>query len=232
MLDHSADAQGSGRNPTRRVSMLLPPTLSGPINANGPPQYDPALNAFPANASSPRLPLESPTDFRSYPSQAQAQLQIQSLSYADGPKPSSSLQKPPFKRLLSENSIMGAPGPSPPAPVASTPPGLAASLGPSSLPGSAPPPSHSTGSHTPQSQSGQSAPSENDKSRAKDAAHSAAKSFRVTLEDPCWKVLPAALKKYKINDDWKMYALFICFGNTGESQVQIYSIAAKCQNDV
>jgi hypothetical protein len=38
----------------------------------------------------------------------------------------------------------------------------------------------------------------------------------VTLEDPCWKVLPAALKKYKINDDWKQYALFICFGNTGE----------------
>lgn len=49
---------------------------------------------------------------------------------------------------------------------------------------------------------------------AKHEAHSAAKSFRVTMEDPCYKVLPAALKKYKINDDWKMYALFICFGNT------------------
>ncbi|KAI5474275.1 MAKKKK cascade protein kinase regulator Ste50, partial [Pseudohyphozyma bogoriensis] len=40
------------------------------------------------------------------------------------------------------------------------------------------------------------------------------RSFRVTLEDPCYKVLPAALKKYKINDDWKQYALFICYGNT------------------
>ncbi len=40
------------------------------------------------------------------------------------------------------------------------------------------------------------------------------KSFRVTLDDPCHKVLPAALKKYKINDDWKQYALFICYGNT------------------
>lgn len=49
------------------------------------------------------------------------------------------------------------------------------------------------------------------------SATAAAKSFRVTLEDPCWKVLPAALKKYKINDDWRMYAMFICFGNTGES---------------
>lgn len=56
--------------------------------------------------------------------------------------------------------------------------------------------------------------SHSDKSRATAAAHSAAKSFRVTMEDPCWKVLPAALKKYKINDDWKQYALFICFGNT------------------
>jgi hypothetical protein len=62
-----------------------------------------------------------------------------------------------------------------------------------------------------------SGPSDQDKSKAKDAATNAAKSFRVTLEDPCWKVLPAALKKYKINDDWKMYALFICFGNTGMS---------------
>lgn len=61
------------------------------------------------------------------------------------------------------------------------------------------------------------APSGGSSHGARDAAHSAAKSFRVTMEDPCWKVLPAALKKYKINDDWKMYALFICYGNTGES---------------
>lgn len=43
------------------------------------------------------------------------------------------------------------------------------------------------------------------------------RSFRVTLDDPCHKVLPAALKKYKINDDWRQYALFICYGNTGSS---------------
>lgn len=40
------------------------------------------------------------------------------------------------------------------------------------------------------------------------------KSFRVTLDDPCYKVLPAALKKYRINDDWRKYALFICYGKT------------------
>jgi hypothetical protein len=42
------------------------------------------------------------------------------------------------------------------------------------------------------------------------------KSFKVSLEDPAYKVLPAALKKYKINnDDWQNYAMFICFGAAG-----------------
>ncbi|KAL7423775.1 hypothetical protein Q5752_001359 [Cryptotrichosporon argae] len=48
-----------------------------------------------------------------------------------------------------------------------------------------------------------------DARRAKDEAHSTARSFRVTMDDPCFKVLPAALKKYRINDDWRKYALFI-----------------------
>ena len=43
------------------------------------------------------------------------------------------------------------------------------------------------------------------------------KSFKVSLEDPAWKVLPAALKKYKINnDDWQNYAMFICYGSAGK----------------
>ncbi|EIW58736.1 uncharacterized protein TRAVEDRAFT_149101 [Trametes versicolor FP-101664 SS1] len=42
------------------------------------------------------------------------------------------------------------------------------------------------------------------------------KSFKVSLDDPAWKVLPAALKKYKINnDDWQNYAMFICYGAPG-----------------
>ncbi|KAI0788857.1 hypothetical protein C8Q75DRAFT_192738 [Abortiporus biennis] len=42
------------------------------------------------------------------------------------------------------------------------------------------------------------------------------KSFKVSLDDPAWKVLPAALKKYKIrDDDWQNYAMFICYGATG-----------------
>ena len=53
------------------------------------------------------------------------------------------------------------------------------------------------------------------------------KSFKVSLDDPAWKVLPAALKKYKINnDDWQNYAMFICYGSTGKyefSELAVYS---------
>jgi hypothetical protein len=42
------------------------------------------------------------------------------------------------------------------------------------------------------------------------------KSFKVSLDDPTWKVLPAALKKYRINNDnWQNYAMFICYGSAG-----------------
>ena len=39
------------------------------------------------------------------------------------------------------------------------------------------------------------------------------KSFRVGLEDPCYKVLPAALRKYNIQHDWRQYALYIVYGD-------------------
>ena len=39
------------------------------------------------------------------------------------------------------------------------------------------------------------------------------KSFRVSMEDPCYKVLPAALERYRINADWREYALYIVHGD-------------------
>lgn len=39
------------------------------------------------------------------------------------------------------------------------------------------------------------------------------KSFRVSMEDPCYKVLPAALKKYNIDAPADQYALYIVHGN-------------------
>jgi hypothetical protein len=49
------------------------------------------------------------------------------------------------------------------------------------------------------------------------------KSFKVSLDDPTWKVLPAALKKYRINNDnWQNYAMFICFGSTGRFSVILF----------
>lgn len=59
------------------------------------------------------------------------------------------------------------------------------------------------------------------------------KSFKVSLEDPTWKVLPAALKKYKINNDnWQNYAMFICYGSTGmlfslRSNISAYAITGN-----
>jgi bZIP factor len=41
------------------------------------------------------------------------------------------------------------------------------------------------------------------------------KSFKVSLNDPIRKVLPAVLKKYKINNDsWQDYVMFVCYGPT------------------
>ena len=33
------------------------------------------------------------------------------------------------------------------------------------------------------------------------------------MDDPCYKVLPAALKKYQINAPWDQYALYIVYGD-------------------
>ncbi|KAK4051136.1 hypothetical protein OIV83_002958 [Microbotryomycetes sp. JL201] len=80
------------------------------------------------------------------------------------------------------------------------------------------PPSTSSSAQLPSTR-----PSSSDPPRDKNAAATSSglssadnpyKNFRVTLEDPCYKVLPAALKKYKITDDWRQYALFICYGST------------------
>ncbi|KAM5355116.1 hypothetical protein ACJ41O_001762 [Fusarium nematophilum] len=40
------------------------------------------------------------------------------------------------------------------------------------------------------------------------------KSFRVAIDDPLWKVLPAALKKYNINAPAEDYSMFIVYGNS------------------
>lgn len=41
------------------------------------------------------------------------------------------------------------------------------------------------------------------------------KSFRVNLDDPCWKVLPAAMKKYDVKGREEDYRLYITYENTG-----------------
>lgn len=50
-----------------------------------------------------------------------------------------------------------------------------------------------------------------DTPRSSNAPVEVFKSFRVSLDDPCYKVLPAALKKYHINAPWEQYALYIVY---------------------
>ena len=39
------------------------------------------------------------------------------------------------------------------------------------------------------------------------------KSFRIGMDDPCYKVLPTALRKYNIQPPWDNYGLYIVYGN-------------------
>lgn len=39
------------------------------------------------------------------------------------------------------------------------------------------------------------------------------KSFKVSMDEPCRNVLPVALKKYHIDDDWRQYSLYIVHGD-------------------
>lgn len=53
------------------------------------------------------------------------------------------------------------------------------------------------------------------------AAAESFKSFRVGLDDPCYQVLRAALRKYKIQTDWREYSLFICYADQGNGLRQM-----------
>lgn len=33
------------------------------------------------------------------------------------------------------------------------------------------------------------------------------------MDDPCWKILPAALAKYKIPEPWNQYSMYIIYGD-------------------
>ncbi|WVQ97114.1 hypothetical protein IAU59_004224 [Kwoniella sp. CBS 9459] len=214
--DKSADADEpeAGPSRTRRASTLFPSSLASSTNSNAntapaapltsdTPTFQDSFTPTTVSAAYPfDSPLAANKDKDRDRDRSDAHHQL---------KPSS-VQPPPLTRLLSGNAIMAPsasspPGNTPPAQTSTSAsknalaPPVGSGLGPS-------PNSHTTSS------SSAAGPSDKAKSQANADARSAAKSFRVTLDDPCWKVLPAALKKYKINDDWKLYALFICFDNT------------------
>jgi hypothetical protein len=210
--DSQLTLQGLSRRAERRASMQFPSSLASSTTSTMPP---PPLSSdsatfkerYTSTTMNGNFPFDSPSNHLT----ANASSNNQKLG----------VQAPPLTRMMSGSSILAATA-SPPAHISTTPnihhipPNTNLQ---STNPAKAPQQTASTSAPTGQSSAAQlDGPSDQDKSKAKDAANNAAKSFRVTLEDPCWKVLPAALKKYKINDDWKKYALFICFGNTGRSR--------------
>lgn len=91
-----------------------------------------------------------------------------------------------------------------PSPSRATPPAL------NSVPNK--PKNSSPGSNGNPSNNGRQPGDSNNVSNNTSATSEGTKSFRVTLDDPCYKVLPAAMKKYNISDDWRLYALYIVYG--------------------
>lgn len=53
--------------------------------------------------------------------------------------------------------------------------------------------------------------------RNKDGLSNPMKSFRVNVDDPCYKVLPAAMKKYNVRGKEEDYRLYITYGDIGIS---------------
>lgn len=56
----------------------------------------------------------------------------------------------------------------------------------------------------------------------------ASKNVRLLLDDPCSKVIPVALRKYNVADDWQNYALCIQWGLEDNLQGWWYAILAMC----
>ena len=192
--------QGPSRQTARRASIQFPSSLASSTASNRPPLSSSSAtfkDSFTPTTSNGNYPFDSPSNH------------LSSNAQQTGPK--LGVQPPPLARMLSGNGMM----PTSTSPTTNTSNGLSLSTNTNKAQ-LQPSPSNMPADPSPAPPTQTSGPSDQEKSKAKDAANNAAKSFRVTLEDPCWKVLPAALKKYKINDDWKMYALFICFGNTGK----------------
>lgn len=69
------------------------------------------------------------------------------------------------------------------------------------------------GGHSSGGASGGGGSNNNNSSSAADDNIEIFKSFRVSIQDPCREVLPVALKRYNINEDWRQYALYIVHGD-------------------
>lgn len=195
-----ADGQSTSKA-SRRASQLFPSSLASSASSYAPAPLSSDSATF-KDSFTPTNPSAS------YPFDSPSHPPVNGSKFSANPPP-------PFTRMMSGSSIV----------TTSTPPSqtLARSLTTSATSRIIPPTLASTAtSSTALVASSTTAtsvsptPPQGMMGDLKDKSEGGTRGFRVTLDDPCWKVLPAALKKYKIDDDWKVYALFICFGTSGE----------------
>lgn len=166
-------ASGSTAKASRRSSSVFPPSQVQNSNTPQTGLSDHFNGSFTPTTNTPPYPFESPSG----PSQATKR-----------PQP------PPLVRLMSNSSLIGAPG------TLQSPSPTGQALNTQQM-------------ETSSNVSSQHPASEDKEDKTDKSVAKAAKSFKVTLEDPTFKVLPAALKKYKRGEDWRQYAMFICFGD-------------------
>ncbi|EON70039.1 hypothetical protein W97_09307 [Coniosporium apollinis CBS 100218] len=200
-LDPSAAALAASSHLTASISGGVPPATTPHTHTHAQPSpTSPAYNTTSASAQSRSFPRDGPAsrshtadDYNSYTSSySNASTLIGDRETRDlrtaTPAPLSS------RPLRSANTST-----------------TAGNSGPTSAPTDAapdPPNSGGLGPPAPYSSAASIAPS-----TATNPQVEIFKSFRVSIDDPCHKVLPVALKKYNITADWRQYALYIVHGD-------------------
>ncbi|KAM7195006.1 hypothetical protein V8F20_007732 [Naviculisporaceae sp. PSN 640] len=213
-------------NGTTNYEASISPPAPTPSTA-GTPGGGPLTRKY----STKRIMLERPPKAASSPTHLQTTHNHSIAEQTLDPAGAADRAVLPSTHLGMNGSNMNAPSPSYPSPNIPSPTSpptqiTGTTLNPRSYRSDQPTPSsrstfaendsYSSGSKTPGAPRGGQrtpAPAPPDTPGSSNASVEIFKSFRVSMDDPCYKVLPAALKKYQINAPWDQYALYIVYGN-------------------
>lgn len=213
-------------NGTTNYEASISPPAPTPSTA-GTPGGGPLTRKY----STKRIMLERPPKAASSPTHLQTTHNHSIAEQTLDPAGAADRAVLPSSHLGMNGSNMNAPSPSYPSPNIPSPTSpptqiTGTTLNPRSYRSDQPTPSsrstfaendsYNSGSKTPGAPRGGQrtpAPAPPDTPGSSNASVEIFKSFRVSMDDPCYKVLPAALKKYQINAPWDQYALYIVYGD-------------------